>query len=63
MIRPVYYEQVTRLSLLNPVTAATCDRAIYNLIESIGGVVVIIKGQHECASNCCSEALLKPEEA
>lgn len=57
------YERVARSPLLNLVAVATCDREIYDYIESIGGVAVMTGDQHERASDRCAEALLKLEEA
>lgn len=57
------YERVARSSLLDLVAVATCDKEIYNYIESIGGVAVMTGDQHERASDRCAEALLKLEQA
>lgn len=57
------YERVARSSLLDLVAVATCDKEIYDYVESIGGVVVLTGDQHERASDRCAEALLKLEQA
>lgn len=57
------YERVARSSLLDLVAVATCDKEIYQYIESIGGVAVMTGDQHERASDRCAEALLKLEQA
>ena len=41
---------------------ATCDKEIFDYIETIGGVAVMTGDQHERASDRCAEALLKLEE-
>lgn len=57
------YERVAQSPLLDLVAVATCDREIYDYIESIGGVAVMTGNQHERASDRCAEALLKLEQA
>ena len=57
------YERVALSPLLDLVAVATCDREIYDYIESIGGVAVMTGDQHERASDRCAEALLKLEQA
>lgn len=56
------YERVARSALLALVAVATCDREIYDYIESIGGVAVMTSSQHERASDRCAEALQKLEQ-
>lgn len=56
------YERVFRSPLLDTVAVATCDQAIVNYIESIGGTAVMTSDRHERASDRCAEALLKLEE-
>lgn len=56
------YERVVQSPLLALVAVATCDREIYDYIESIGGVAVMTGDQHERASDRCAEALLKLEQ-
>lgn len=56
------YERVSRAPQLDMVAVATCDKEIYEYIESIGGVAVMTGDQHERASDRCAEALLKLEQ-
>jgi 3-deoxy-manno-octulosonate cytidylyltransferase (CMP-KDO synthetase) len=57
------FERVSKSPLLSLTAVATCDKEIYDYIESIGGVAVMTGDQHERASDRCAEALLKLEEA
>jgi 3-deoxy-manno-octulosonate cytidylyltransferase (CMP-KDO synthetase) len=57
------YERVARSPLLDVTAVATCDREIFDYVQSIGGVAVMTGEQHERASDRCAEALLKLEEA
>lgn len=57
------YERVARSPLLAVTAVATCDREIFDYIESIGGVAVMTGEQHERASDRCAEALEKLEAA
>jgi 3-deoxy-manno-octulosonate cytidylyltransferase (CMP-KDO synthetase) len=57
------YERVSKSPLLDLTVVATCDREIYDYIESIGGVAVMTSNQHERASDRCAEALEKLEQA
>ncbi len=57
------YERVARSPLLNMAAVATCDKEIYDYIQSIGGVAVMTGSQYERASDRCAEALLKIEKA
>jgi 3-deoxy-manno-octulosonate cytidylyltransferase (CMP-KDO synthetase) len=57
------YERVAQSSSLDLVAVATCDKEIYDYIESIGGVAVMTSNEHERASDRCAEALLKLEQA
>lgn len=56
------YERVAQSPLLDLVAVATCDKEIYDYVESIGGVAVMTGDQHERASDRCAEALLKLEQ-
>jgi 3-deoxy-manno-octulosonate cytidylyltransferase (CMP-KDO synthetase) len=56
------YERVAKSPLLDLAAVATCDKEIYDYIESIGGVAVMTGDQHERASDRCAEALVKLEE-
>lgn len=57
------YERVVKSQILDKVVVATCDREVYSYIESIGGAAIMTGTHHERASDRCSEALLKIEEA
>ena len=57
------YEQVAKSPLIDTVAVATCDKEIYDYIESIGGVAVMTSDKHERASDRCAEALLTLEQA
>jgi 3-deoxy-manno-octulosonate cytidylyltransferase (CMP-KDO synthetase) len=57
------YERVAKSPLLNLVAVATCDKEIFDYIESIGGVAVMTSNEHERASDRCAEALRKLEVA
>lgn len=57
------YERVSKSPLLALTAVATCDREIYDYIESIGGVAVMTKDTYERASDRCAEALEKLEKA
>lgn len=57
------YERVARSPLLDLTAVATCDREIFDYIESVGGVAVMTGDQHERASDRCAEALDKLEKA
>jgi 3-deoxy-manno-octulosonate cytidylyltransferase (CMP-KDO synthetase) len=56
------YERVMQSSLLSMTAVATCDREIFDYIESIGGKAVMTSSVYERASDRCAEALLKLEE-
>lgn len=57
------YERVSKSPKLTLTAVATCDKEVYDYIESIGGVAVMTGSQHERASDRCAEALVKLEEA
>lgn len=57
------YERVRKSPMLDTLAVATCDREIFDYIQSIGGVAVMTGDQHERASDRCAEALVKLEEA
>ena len=57
------YERVSKSPMLAMTAVATCDKEIYNYIESIGGVAVMTGDQHERASDRCAEAVVKLEKA
>ena len=52
------FENVRHNKLLNDVVVATCDKEIYDHIESIGGKAIMTSNEHERASDRCAEALL-----
>ena len=56
------YERVSQSSLLNLTAVATCDKEIFDYIESIGGIAVMTKDTYERASDRCAEALEKLEK-
>ena len=55
------YDRVAKSPRLSLTAVATCDKEIYDYIESIGGVAVMTGDEHERASDRCAEALLKLE--
>lgn len=55
------YLRCAMSELLDDLYVATCDREIYDYIESIGGKAVMTKDTHERASDRCAEALQKVE--
>lgn len=56
------YERVSQAKELSLTAVATCDKEIYDYIESIGGVAVMTSDKHERASDRCAEALEKLEK-
>lgn len=61
MIGHVYMR--TRLNKsLSDVYVATCDKEIYDYIESIGGKAIMTSNCHERCSDRCAEAMLKIED-
>jgi 3-deoxy-manno-octulosonate cytidylyltransferase (CMP-KDO synthetase) len=56
------YKRSQMSNLLDEVYVATCDKEIYDYIESIGGKAVMTADTHERASDRTAEALLKIEE-
>jgi 3-deoxy-manno-octulosonate cytidylyltransferase (CMP-KDO synthetase) len=55
------YERVAKSPMLALTAVATCDKEIFNYVESIGGVAVMTSAEHERASDRCAEALVKLE--
>jgi 3-deoxy-manno-octulosonate cytidylyltransferase (CMP-KDO synthetase) len=51
------YERVSSSTLIDKAVVATCDREIFDYIESIGGTAVMTAASHERASDRCAEAL------
>tara|TARA_A100001388_G_scaffold235710_1_gene189458 strand:- start:1892 stop:2638 length:747 start_codon:yes stop_codon:yes gene_type:complete len=56
------YERVNLSSILTHTVVATCDKEIFEYIESIGGKAIMTSIKHERASDRCAEALIKIEE-
>ena len=56
------YKRVKMSKLLSEVYVATCDKEIYDYIESIGGKAVMTSDCHERCSDRCAEAMLKIEK-
>jgi 3-deoxy-manno-octulosonate cytidylyltransferase (CMP-KDO synthetase) len=56
------YERVAKSESLSLTVVATCDKEIYDYIQSIGGVAVMTADTYERASDRCAEALLKIEK-
>ncbi len=57
------YARVSQNTLLSETVVATCDQAIADYVESIGGRAVMTSNQHERASDRCAEALEYIEKA
>ena len=55
------YERVSNSRSVDFVAVATCDTAIFDFIQSIGGTAVMTSDRHERASDRCAEALLALE--
>ena len=62
MVGHVYYRS-KMAELLTDVYVATCDKEIFDYIESIGGKAIMTSDEHERASDRCAEALLKIESS
>lgn len=56
------YKRVKMSKLLSEVYVATCDKVIYDYVESIGGNAVMTSDCHERCSDRCAEAMLKIEQ-
>ncbi|MFK5974989.1 MAG: 3-deoxy-manno-octulosonate cytidylyltransferase [Sulfurovum sp.] len=56
------YKRVKMSKILSEVFVATCDKEIYDYIESIGGKAVMTSDCHERCSDRCAEAMLKIEK-
>ena len=56
------YKRVKMSKLLNEVYVATCDKEIYDYVESIGGRAVMTSNCHERCSDRCAEAMLEIEK-
>lgn len=57
------YERVAKSPLVTLTAVATCDREIFDYIESLGGTAVMTSDRHERASDRCAEALAVLEAA
>ena len=55
------YKRVKMSKLLSAVYVATCDKEIFDYIESIGGKAIMTSDCHERCSDRCAEAMLKIE--
>ena len=62
MIGHVYHRS-KMAKVLNVVYVATCDNAIYDYVESIGGKAVMTADTHERAADRTAEALIKIEKS
>lgn len=51
------YERVSKCNLLTKTVVATCDKIIYDYIQSIGGEAIMTGDYHERASDRCAEAI------
>jgi len=51
------FERVSKSTQLRATAVATCDKEIFEYIESIGGTAVMTSDRHERASDRCAEAL------
>lgn len=56
------YRRVKMSKILNEVYVATCDKEIFDYIESIGGKAIMTSDQHERCTDRCGEAMLKIEK-
>jgi 3-deoxy-manno-octulosonate cytidylyltransferase (CMP-KDO synthetase) len=56
------YKRVKMSKILSEVYVATCDKVIYDYIESIGGKAIMTSDCHERCSDRCAEAMLKIEK-
>lgn len=56
------YKRVKMSKILSEVYVATCDKEIFEYVESIGGKAVMTSNSHERCSDRCAEAMLKIEK-
>ena len=56
------YKRVKINKTLSEVYVATCDKEIFEYVESIGGKAVMTSERHERCTDRCAEAMLKVEE-
>ena len=55
------YKRVKMCKNLNEVYVATCDKEIFDYVESIGGKAIMTSASHERCTDRCAEAMLKIE--
>lgn len=55
------YQRVAKSKSLALTAVATCDKEIFDYIQSIGGTAIMTADTHERASDRCAEALVKLE--
>jgi len=51
------FERVSKSAQLTATAVATCDKEIFDYIESIGGIAVMTSDRHERAADRCAEAV------
>jgi len=56
------YKRVKMNKTLSEVYVATCDKEIFDYIQSIGGKAVMTSDRHERCADRCAEAMLKIED-
>lgn len=56
------YERVAMSPVVSKTAVATCDKQIFDYIQSIGGTAIMTADTYERASDRCAEALLKLEK-
>ena len=56
------YKRVKMNKTLSEVYVATCDKEIFDYIQSIGGRAVMTSDRHERCADRCAEAMLKIED-
>ena len=55
------YKRVKMCKALKEVYVATCDKEIFDYINSIGGTAIMTSSSHERCTDRCAEAMLKIE--
>ena len=56
------YKGIKMNKTLTEVYVATCDKEIFDYVESIGGKAVMTSDSHERCADRCAEAMLKVED-
>ena len=56
------YKRVKMNKTLSEVYVATCDKEIFDYVETIGGKAVMTSDSHERCADRCAEAMLKVED-